>query len=256
MSESTLGRFVWYDLMTTDPDAAQAFYSKVVGWGTQPWDGPMPYTMWTRAPDMPLGGLMTLPDDAKAAGAPPHWLGYVSTPDCAGTVERATMLGGKVLVEPQEIPNQGTFAVLADPQGAVIAVYQSKSGVPEDAPAEVGQFSWHELAAGDWEAAFTFYSTLFDWSKTDDLDMGEAGTYRMYGFGKWPLGGMFNKPEAMPVPGWLYYIRVPDVNAAVEVVKSEGGTVFNGPEEVPGGDLVAQCLDPQGAAFALHSTAA
>ena len=87
------------------------------------------------------------------------------------------------------------------------------------------------------------------------MDMGEAGTYRMYGFGQWPLGGIFNKPAEMPVPGWLYYIRVPDVREAVETVKREGGKVLNGPMEVPGGDLVAQCLDPQGAAFALHSTA-
>jgi predicted enzyme related to lactoylglutathione lyase len=59
----------------------------------------------------------------------------------------------------------------------------------------------------------------------------------------------------MPVPGWLYYVRVPDVKEAVEAAKREGGKVLNGPMEVLGGDLVAQCLDPQGAAFALHSTA-
>jgi predicted enzyme related to lactoylglutathione lyase len=253
MTENTLGRFVWYDLMTTDPAAAQAFYTKVIGWGTMPYEGPMPYTLWTHEPGAPLGGVMALADEAKAAGAPPHWLGYVSTPRCAVTAEQAAKLGGRILVEPQEIPGQGTFAVLADPQGAVIAIYQSKTGIPVDTPAAIRQFSWHELATADWEQAFAFYADLFSWSKTDDLDMGEAGTYRMYGFGQWPLGGMFTKPKEMPASGWLYYVMVPDVNAAVERVKEAGGTILNGPEEVPGGDLVAQCLDPQGAAFALHS---
>lgn len=258
MAQNVLGRFVWYDLMTTDLDAAQAFYTKVIGWGTMQWDGPMPYTMWTHAPKAPLGGLMTLPDEAKAAGAPPHWLAYVSTPDCGATVDKAVALGGKILKEPTEIPETGTFAVLADPQGVVFAVFQSTRGMPEDAPAEVKQFSWHELATTDWEGAFDFYAKLFDWSKTEDMDMGEMGIYRMYGFGQWPLGGMFNKPAEMPVPAWLYYIKVPDVNATVETVKAEGGQVLMGPMEVPGGsgDLIAQCLDPQGVAFAVHSSPA
>jgi predicted enzyme related to lactoylglutathione lyase len=256
MAPNTLGRFVWYDLMTTDLGAAQAFYTKVIGWGTMPWDGPMPYTMWTHAPEAALGGLMALPDDAKAAGAPPHWLGYVSTPDCAATAKKATELGGRVMVEPADIPGTGIFAVLTDPQGAVFAIFQSVSGMPEDTQPEVKQFSWHELATSDYKAAFAFYSELFDWTTTEDMDMGEAGIYRMYGFGQWPIGGMFNKPVEMPAPGWLYYIRVPDVKATVEVVKQEGGKILNGPMEVPDGGLVAQCLDPQGAAFALHSTAA
>ena len=255
MAKNVLGRFVWYDLMTTDPDAAQAFYTKVIGWGTMQWDGPMPYTMWTHAPEAALGGLMALPDEAKAAGAPPHWLAYVSTPDCAATVKKAVELGGKVLKERTDVPETGTFAVLADPQGAVFAIYQSIGGMPEDAPAEVKQFSWHELATTDWEGAFDFYSKLFDWSKTDDMDMGEMGIYRMYGFGQWPLGGMFNWNAKMPVPAptWLYYIDVPDVATTVETVKAEGGQVLNGPMEVPGGGIIAQCKDPQGVTFALHS---
>ena len=80
------GRFVWYDLMTTDPDAAQSFYTELIGWGTQAWDGPMPYTMWTNH-DVPLGGVVTLPDEAKQAGAPPHWLAYIQIPNVDETVD-------------------------------------------------------------------------------------------------------------------------------------------------------------------------
>jgi len=82
------------------------------------------------------------------------------------------------------------------------------------------------------------------------------GVYHMYGCAGTgvPLGGMFDKPADVP-PSWLLYVRVDDVKQAAEKVKELGGTVLNGPMEVPGGDMVAQCLDPQGAAFALHSTA-
>ena len=107
----------------------------------------------------------------------------------------------------------------------------------------------------DWESEWDFYSELFGWQKGDAMDMGEMGTYQMYNRGAHPLGGMFKKPPEMPVTAWLFYVRVPDINGAVEKIKELGGTVMNGPMEVPGGDMVAQCLDPQGAAFAVHATA-
>ena len=256
MSEDR-GRFVWYDLMTTDPDAAQSFYTKLIGWGTQAWDGPMPYTMWTNN-DTPLGGVMTLPDEAKQAGAPPHWLAYIYTSYVDGTVAKAEENQGKVLVPAQDIPEVGRFAVLADPQGAAFAVYTPATDTPgKSGAAAIGEYSWHELNTSDHENAWGFYETLFGWKKGDAMDMGEIGTYQMFttGGGDIPLGGMFNKPKEMPGPPfWLYYVRVDDVHKSVEKVKKLGGQVLNGPMEVPGGDHVAQCMDPQGAAFALHST--
>ena len=252
------GRFVWYDLMTTDPDAAQSFYTKLIGWGTQVWDGgPMPYTMWTNN-DTPLGGVMTLPDEAKQAGAPPHWLAYIHTSDVDATVAKAEENQGKVLVPAQGIPKVGRFAVLTDPQGAAFAVYTPAEETPKNpGPPAIGEYSWHELNTTDHENAWGFYETLFGWKKGDAMDMGEMGTYQMYSAaaGDIPLGGMFNKPKEMPGPPfWLYYVRVDDVHKSVEKVKELGGQVLNGPMEVPGGDHVAQCMDPQGAAFALHST--
>ncbi len=251
------GRFVWYDLMTTDPDAAQCFYTKLIGWGTQAWEGSMPYTMWTNQ-NTPMGGVMTLPDEAKRAGSPPHWLGYIYTSDVDATVAKAEENQGKVLAPAQDIPDVGRFAVLADPQGAAFAVYTPAADTPGNpGPAAIGEYSWHELNTSDYENAWGFYETLFGWKKTDTMDMGEMGMYQMFttGGGDIPLGGMFDKPKEMPGPPfWLYYVRVDDVHKSVEKVKELGGQVLNGPMEVPGGDHVAQCMDPQGAAFALHST--
>lgn len=253
------GRFVWYELLTTDPEAAQDFYPTVVGWDTEPWeppDGGEPYVMW-KTGERPIGGVMQLPDDAVEQGAVPHWLPYVGTPDVDSTVERAKELGSRVYVEPLDIPTVGRFAVLADPQGAVFAVYTPEMEAPAAGPPQRGDISWHELVTTDWEAAFAFYHELFGWEKKDAMDMGEMGIYQMYGRRDGiPLGGMFNKSADMPGPAaWLIYAMVDDVNTATEQVKASGGQVLNGPMEVPGGDWVAQCMDPQGAAFAVHHTA-
>ncbi len=214
-----------------------------------------PYTMWTTA-EGPVGGVMELPPPAKEAGAPTHWISYVSTPDLDATLARAKELGGSLVWGPMDTPEVGRMAGLADPQGAHFAVFEPAGDAPgSDAPAPLGDASWHELATDGWEAAWSFYSDLFDWVKTDSMDMGEMGTYQMFGRGAHPLGGMFARPPHIPVPNWLVYVRVPDVVAAVERVKEGGGQLVNGPMEVPGGDMVAQCMDPQGAMFAVHAVA-
>jgi predicted enzyme related to lactoylglutathione lyase len=255
MSEtSPRGRFVWYDLMTTDPGAATEFYTKIAGWGTQQWEGSATsYTMWTNQ-NAPLGGVMKMMPETMDT-MPPHWIGYVAVPNVDETATQAESLGGKVLTPPMDIPEVGRFAVISDPQGAAIAIFTPASDAPgHDGPPNVGEFSWHELTTTDHQSAYDFYQKLFGWDKTGDFDMGEAGMYQMYGRGELPLGGMWTKPADMPMPpNWLYYIQVPNVDEAAERVKALGGQVLNGPMEVPGGDRIAQCLDPQGAAFAVHS---
>jgi predicted enzyme related to lactoylglutathione lyase len=257
MSDYPRGRFVWYDLLTPEPGIARNFYTSVIGWGTDVWEGAgSPYLMWTNG-DVPLGGVMRLPDEAAAQGAPPHWLAYITTPDVDAAVALATELGGSVYVDPTDIPTVGRFAILADPQGAVFAVFRPETQPADrDEPAGKGEFSWHELATTDHEAAFDFYHKLFGWKKKEAMDLGEGSVYQMYGRGDFTLGGMYNKPDEMPgPPAWLYYVTVEDVGAAVEKVKELGGEVLNGPMEVPGGGIIAQCLDPQGAAFAIYSDA-
>lgn len=253
MSQTPLGRFCWHELMTTDPDAAQEFYTRIVGWSTQSWEGgETPYTMWMNG-EMPVGGFMELPAEAAADGAPPCWLAYVSTPSAADTVRKAEELGSAVLHQ-MSLPEVGNFATLVDPQGGVIAILEPESDTPgHDGPPSVGEFSWHELATSDWEAAWSHYSQLFGWQETSRMDMGEMGFYQMFGRNEQPLGGMFNGPEGMPV-GWLIYICVPDVHTTAGLVTELGGKVLNGPMEVPSGDHIAQCLDPQGVPFALHTS--
>jgi uncharacterized protein len=247
------GRFVWHDLMTKDSKAAIEFYKNVVGWGTQAWNGPQPYTMWT-VDNTPIGGVMPMPAAEKA---PPHWLGYISTPNVDATVADATRRGASTHVPPTDIPTVGRFAVLMDPQGAAFAVYTSSAGsATADRPPKRGEFSWHELTTTDPVAAFEFYAALFGWEKTSAMDMGELGVYQMFGLGGVPFGGVFKQPADMPGPSWVHYIRIDDVPRVIEIVKANGGQVLNGPMEVPGGDWIANCMDPHGGVFAVHAVAA
>jgi predicted enzyme related to lactoylglutathione lyase len=252
MSDTTRrGRFVWYDLMTSDAAKAKEFYTKVIGWGTQVWEGPAQYTMWT-ANGAPLGGLMQMPPNA----GPSHWLGYVATPDVEQLAKDGESRGGRTLVKPTDIPTVGRYAVLSDPQGATYAGFTPlpSSQGPSDGPPARGQFSWHELATTNFDDALAFYRSQFGWEKIADHDMGPMGIYRIFGRNGTQMGGMFNKPAQMPgPPSWLYYVMVDSATAAVDRVKTSGGQVLNGPMEVPGGDWIAQCVDPQGGAFAVQS---
>jgi uncharacterized protein len=246
------GRFLWYELVTTDMEAAKAFYAEVVGWGTQDASMPgMPYTLFT-AGGASVSGVIDLPEDARKLGFRPSWLGYVGVDDVDATADRIKQLGGAVHVPPKEIPNISRFSVAVDPQKATIALFKWLKGGQEhpaglDAPGRVG---WHELLAADWETAWAFYRELFGWQKAD-ADTGAMGTYQLFSAGGQTIGGMFTKPPAVPVPFWLYYFNVGDIDAAVKRVKAGSGQILDGPIEVPGDRWIVQCTDPQGAIFAL-----
>lgn len=254
MTEFYLGRPLWYDLLTADNDAAITFYTAVVPWSTSVMEsGPgSPYSMWV-APTGTVGGVMQLPD---GDASPPYWRAYFGTPDVEETTIETGDLGGSVITAPFDVPDMGRFAVLRDPQGAIFAAYEPRQAPEPATRPAVGQFSWSELAAHDQAAAFAFYRELFRWKDAGAHDMGAMGTYQLFGVGDpWPLGGMFTTTPDAPTAHWLHYISVARVEAAAERVAVAGGTVEAGPMEVPGGDLIAQCRDPQGAAFALHQTA-
>lgn len=247
------GRFVWYDLVTSDPDAAFAFYGAVAGWGEQAWEGNADYRMIT-ASGVPIGGVMK--PTPEMGPVPPHWTAHITVPDVDEAVKQVEALGGSVLAPASDIPKVGRFALIADPQGAAVSIYTPGQSMPErEGMPPVGEFSWNELLSSDASAGFEFYSKLLGWEHASDFDMGPMGTYRLFQRNGQMLGGMMNKPADAPMPtSWLYYIRVDSADAAAERVKAAGGQVLNGPVEVPGGDRIAQCVDPQGAMFAVHSS--
>lgn len=245
-----VGRFVWHELMTTDPEAARSFYTKVVGWSAAPFEGSdPPYALWMTG-EIGQGGLMELPENARKQGAPPHWLTYIAVADVDRAVERVKALGGGVLVPAQDIANVGRFAVVTDPQGAAFAVFRGEGSAPESDP-QPGSFSWHELTTSDAQAAWRFYAEVFRWTETDAMDLGGGETYRMFGYGEGTsVGGMSRRAGAPP--NWLPYVLVADLDGVVRRIQSLGGTVMLEPMAVPGGDRIAIASDAQGAVLGYH----
>ena len=249
-----LGRPLWYELMTTDTNAAEKFYKNVVGWTSQPFKGsPQPYTMFNRAGEVPVAGLMKTPEGMNA---PPFWAMYVGVPKLEDAVANIKRLGGSELSPVIDIPTVGRMQMVKDPQGAAFYVYQPSSNNQQpEGRAEVGEASWLELMTTDAPAAMKFYSEVFGWQPSEAMDMGALGKYHMFNRPHGMIGGMMNKPPEMAnvPPNWQIYFRVPDINAATERIKANGGQILNGPMEVPGGDWIVNGMDPQGAAFALHA---
>jgi predicted enzyme related to lactoylglutathione lyase len=253
MMSNSHGSFVWYDLMSTDAKAAEAFYRGVMGWRAQ--DAGMPDRSYTilSVGETSVGGMMPLPPEARATGATPVWTGYVAVDDVDAFAARVKQAGGAIHRAPDDIPGVGRFAFVADPQGATFMLFKGLTDArPQPpAPGTPGHPGWRELHAGDWESAFAFYSGLFGWTKADAVDMGAMGIYQLFAIGGVPAGGMMTKTKAVPAPFWLYYFNVDDIEAAAARVKDQAGQVVNGPHQVPGGSWIVQCSDPQGAMFAL-----
>jgi predicted enzyme related to lactoylglutathione lyase len=248
------GRFVWHQLLTRDIPGAKKFYTKLVGWKTQPWPLDPGYTV-CHAGDVPTAGMMAMTPDIPAE-APPHWMQYIGTRDVDGTAEAAVRGGGSIIKPPSDMQGAGRYAVLQDPQGAMFAIIDPENArrEPDGSPPPLAMFSWHELATTDNEAAFAFYSNLFGWDAITRMDMGPLGVYLVFGQNGVQKGGIYNKPPDHPAaPNWLPYAHVPNVDTSVGVAQSGGATVMIGPMEVPGGSRIAVITDPTGAAFAIHS---
>lgn len=242
------GSFVWYELMTTDPDAAIRFYGDVVGWTAANYDGDPNYRLLS-AGTAGIAGLTAVP---PGSGMQPGWLGYVGVDDVDATVGQVVAAGGAVHMPATDLEGVGRIAMLADPQGAAFYVMRGSSPEPSvsfdvEAP---GHGAWNELAATDLPTACDFYARQFGWTKGDALNMGPMGDYQFVHHGGTRIGAMMTRPDPGPAV-WKFYFRVTDIDAAAQATTAGGGTVLHGPMPVPGGDHILIATDPQGAMFAV-----
>ena len=252
---NTGGRFIWYELATIDVNAAKAFYTDVMGWGTaESSTADSVYTLFTAA-NTPVAGLTKLPAEALRTGALAQWTGYVGVEDVDATVARVKQLGGTVYIPPTDLPNVSRFSVIADPQRATLVLVKGRERGQEEAGrgGVVGRVSWHELRTSGLETAFAFYNGLFGWEKAETRSR-PAGTYQNISVGTDTFGGMSIKPAEWPRSIWYYYFNVAGIEAAAKRVTANGGQVLYDPMTLPEGGRVIECLDPQGVPFALIDT--
>ncbi len=247
--------FIWYELNTSDIDAAITFYGKVVGWAVNRSEQPgMDYRM-IRAGDVDIGGMMAIP--AEAQGMPPAWFAYVDVADVDAEVDAFQAAGGKVAWPANDLPGVGRMAMLADPQGAMIYVMtplprgdgQKSTSYSPGTPGHVG---WNEYHARDGAEAFDFYAGRMGWEKGVSMDMGAHGIYQVFNADGVQTGGMMNNP--LPQQAWLFYFNTGDIDEAVTRITDNGGAIQLPPMEVPGGRWAVVGRDPQGAMFGLLGT--
>ncbi len=236
--------FCRYDLRTTDPDAARSFYSEVVG---------LDFTETPSSEGSSMLGVWLLHEQARARGAPAHWLGHVGVADLEATVTRLLALGSERL-GPTVQANDGTpYAKLRDPSGAVVAM-RAIPRRPRGSPV-----AWHHHHTRDLDRAWAAYSEVFGWTNAGTIDVANTeGGYRMFawdGSGE-PVGSMANTARLPGVhPHWLYFFPVADIDGTIAKVRARGGEIIANQATLPNGDRIVPCHDPQGAAFGLCQSA-
>ncbi len=253
------GSFIWYELVTPDPDGAKAFYDKVVGWtiaGAAQF--PNGYRMIGRSDGKSAGGLLPLTDEMRENGGRPIWLGYVHADDVDATAAAIRADGGQVHIEPFDIPDVGRVAMVTDPVGVPFYIMtptppaddpDAKSDVFD--PMKPQHVRWNELSTTDQDGVIAFFGKHFGWAQDGSMPMGEMGDYKFVQADGVAIGAIMPKMPQSPMSAWTFYFGVPDIDAAHDAAKANGATILYEPMEIPGGEYSLAAIDPQGAAFGL-----
>lgn len=244
------GTFCWPELATSDQPRAKEFYTRLFGWGSD--DSPIGegqvYTM-LKLGNRTVGALFQM--GKEQAGSAPHWSSYVAVTSADQAAGKAASLGGKIVMAPFDVMDVGRMAVIQDPQGAMVAVWEAKKHFGAGVLNEPGALTWTELLTTDPSSAARFYTALFGWT-TESMPMGPT-TYTMFKRGEKSAGGMMAIAAEMgPVlPHWLGYFAVGDCDESVAKAIMLGAEVAVSPTDVPGVGRFAVLHDPQGARFAI-----
>ncbi len=256
-------RFVWHDLGTKDLEGAKRFYGEVFNWKFDKSDGEYAHI---NAGDHMIGGIRKMNANEQQ---PPMWLGYVLVDDVAATVAAIEKQHGRVYMPTTVMDKVGTFAVTADPTGAVFAPWRSaraEENKPETtAPAmpKPGMFCWDELCTTDPDKASAFYASVFGWAPAK-MDMGGGMTYTLFnrpgtkGPKDQPIGagGMMKSPPNVPHSFWIAYVAVENADQSTDKAKRLGATVMMPPTDIPNVGRFAIWTDPQKASIAVLQPAA
>lgn len=238
---ATIGKFVWHEQVSSDPKQAQDFYTQLFGWDAEVFkSGEVDYTMISSG-GQSHGGYGT----AQEGAPPPHWLSHVRVENVDETIDKAKNAGGKLLAGPFEMGDVGRMAIIGDPQGAFVGIYQPL----QDGPVPEGVFVWDELGTTDADDAQRFYGEVFGWTAND---MGpEFGGYRIFNVGETGIAGFMALPDASVPANWHPYVAVDDVDATLAKAKELGGAAIMEPMDVPETGRVALLTDPQGATIGI-----
>jgi uncharacterized protein len=252
------GTFSWAELATTDQKAGVQFYRALFGWDVneQPMGGDEVYTMFTLRGKEVAAGYTMRPEE-RQHGAPPHWNLYVTVASADESAKKAESLGAKVLAPPFDVMDVGRMAILQDPTGAVFELWEAKKHIGAKILNEPGALVWSELTTRDTKRAESFYTSLFGWTAKHAAPGSPMEYTEFQNQGK-PGVGMMAMPKQVPaqVPSyWMPYFQVADCDASTAKAKELGAKPIVGPQDIPGTGRFAILTDPQGAMFAVYTSA-
>jgi predicted enzyme related to lactoylglutathione lyase len=247
--QAPVGTPCWIDLFTSQPEQSRAFYAELFGWTIDD-------------PGEQYGGYMNFLKDGVLvagsmrndgeSGAPDAWTVYLATEDAKETVDLALANGGQVHMPPMDVMELGVMALVADPGGATIGIWQPQLHKGFGVLAEPGAPGWFELHTRDYAATVDFYRTVFGWDTHTASDTPEF-KYTTLGEGEGQLAGIMDAsaflPEGAPAQ-WSVYFAVEDADATLASIVKLGGAVIQPAEDTPYGRL-ATAADPTGATFKL-----
>jgi len=255
---NTPGSFIWYELMTSDANAAARFYGAVVGWkiAAQP-ESNAPgrdYRMIARSDGGQAGGVLQLTPEMRSGGAQPGWLGYLLVSDVQATTKAIEADGGRTHMQ-MSLP-VGDIAMVSDPMGSAFYVMRPvpPPGRPDAAsdvfdPKAPQRVRWNELVSPDLARAKAFYARHFGFAFNESMPMGPMGDYCFFDHGGVRPGAIMQKSKDIPLNGWVFYFGVSSLMASKEAIEAGGGRILMGPHQVPSGDWIVVAADPQGAVF-------
>jgi predicted enzyme related to lactoylglutathione lyase len=254
----TPGSFSWVELATTDPKAGVAFYRDLFGWDVVEHDmGPNGiYTILTLRGKDVAAGAGQHPEERKM-GVPPHWNLYVTVASADQAAEKARSLGATLLDAPFDVMHQGRMAIISDPTGAVLQLWEPKAHIGVKIRNEPNSLTWSELTTRDPKAAEAFYTQMFGWTAKHSAPTASMD-YTEFSVNGQPGVGMMAMPENMPpqVPSyWMPYFQVSDLDASIAKARNLGANVMVGPNSIPDGGRFVILQDPQKAMFALYQSA-
>lgn len=255
------GKVIWHDLVTSRPAEARAFYAGLFGWEFEDlgldlgFGRTLNYTL-IRHQGQLIGGMVdanrldnvAVEDRDRMS----QWVVLLSVADVDAAAAEVLAGGGQVLTPPTDFVDRGRLALIRDPQGAVVALLETRDGDPPDRPSTLDGFLWDELWADDVAAATGFYARLAPYT-AGDRAVAEGGSYRYLEAGGEPRVGILPMPVPDLRPLWVTYVRVADPAAIAAKVPGLGGRVLLAPQPRELGGEVALIADPSGAGIAIQS---
>jgi uncharacterized protein len=242
------GTFCWVGLATSDPARARAFYTSLFGWQAEDVSAGEAgtYTLLRRA-GMDVAILYRQTEEARAAGAPPHWTSYISVEDADATAARADELGGAAVFRaPFDVLDAGRVAAIRDPSGGIVSLWQPRSRIGATLVNDVGALCWNELATTDVERAKSFFDELLGW----EYQTNDSGYTMIKNAGR--LNGSMREQteqERELEPNWLPYFTVESADDTAHQGEHAGGRRLAPTTDISFG-RIAVMADPQGAPFA------